>query len=237
MSLCVMTKPYCHALRSLHGIEIDTELMQMRLPLDKLLDARAKMHSLYQRKKVTLRDLQSLIGTLNFACKVIVPGRTFLRRLINLTVGVANPNHLIRLTVEARLDLAAWKLFLDQFNGESLCLVDDWLSSDCIRLYSDASGLGFAAIYGKRWVQGEFSPAWKDVNIAVKELLPIVLAVELWGPLVANSRILFMCDNMSIVAVINSHTSRDHQIMKLLRHLVVATMTYNIHFASKHIPG
>ena len=72
--------------------------MQMRLPLDKLLDARAKIHSLYQRKKVTLRDLQSLIGTLNFACKVIVPGRTFLCRLINLTVGVANPNHLIRLT-------------------------------------------------------------------------------------------------------------------------------------------
>ena len=130
-----------------------------------------------------------------------------------------------------------WKLFLDQFNGKSFCLVDDWLSSDCIRLYSDASGFGFAAICGKRWLHGKFTPAWKDINIAVKELLPIVSAVELWGPLMANSRILFMCDNMSIVAVINSHTSRDHQIMKLLRRLVVATMTYNIHFASKHIPG
>ena len=137
---------------SLHGIEIDTELMQMRLPLDKLLDARANINSSYQRKKVTFRDLQSLIGTLNFACKVIVPGRTFLRRLINLTVGVANPNHLIRLTVEARLDLAAWNFFLDQFNGKSLCLVDDWFSLDCIRLYSRPCGFVFSAIHGKRWV-------------------------------------------------------------------------------------
>ena len=53
----------------------------------------------------------------------------------------------------------------------------------------------------------------------------------------ANSRILFMCDNMSIVAVLNSHTAKEPQIMQLLRRLVVSTMTHNIHFASKHIPG
>ena len=67
---------------SLHGIEIDTGLMQMRLPHDKLLEARYKITTVYKRKKVTLREMQSLIGTLNFACKVVMPGRTFLRRLI-----------------------------------------------------------------------------------------------------------------------------------------------------------
>ena len=88
---------------SLHGIEVDTAQMQMRLPHDKLLDARLKIDSVYRRKKVSLRQLQSLIGTLSFACKVIVPGRVFLRRVIDLTCGVHNQEHLIRLNVEARL--------------------------------------------------------------------------------------------------------------------------------------
>ena len=79
-------------------------------------------------------------------------------------------------------------------------------------------------------------PSWSHTNIAVKELLPIVLAVQLWGPIMANSRMLFMCDNMSIVAVINSRTSKDRSIMDLLRKLAIATMSHNIHFAAKHIP-
>ena len=222
---------------SLHGIEFDTIHMQMRLPQDKLASARSQVDAMCRRKKVSLREIQSLIGTLNFACKVVVPGRTFLRRLIDLIKGVSNPNHSIRLNAAARLDLSAWKLFLDQYNGISLCLSDSWLSSDCITLYSDASLHGFPAIFGKRWLQGCFPSNWANMNIAVKELLPIVLAIQLWGSLMANSLILFMCDNMSIVAVINSHTSKDAQIMRLLRQLVVATMLHNIHFASKHIPG
>ena len=222
---------------SLHGIEVDTTQMQMRLPPDKLLDARAKIDSVYRPKKVSLRQLQSLIGTLSFACKVIVPGRVFLRRVTDLTCGVHNQEHMIRLNVEARLDLSTWRIFLDSFNGMSMFLSNEWVSSDAVRLFSDASALGFAAIYGTHWFQGRFPPSWSHTNIAVKELLPIVLAVQLWGPLMANSRMLCMCDNMSIVAVINSRTSKDRSIMDLLRKLAIATMSHNVHFAAKHIPG
>ena len=88
---------YPTTLVSLHDIEVDTAQMQMRLPQDKLLDARLKIDSVYRRKKVSLRQLQSLIGTLSFACKVIVPGRVFLRRVIDLTCGEHNQEHLIRL--------------------------------------------------------------------------------------------------------------------------------------------
>ena len=72
-----------------------------------------------------------------------------------------------------------------------LCLSDSWLSSDCITLYSDASLQGFAAIFGKRGLQGCFPSNWANMNIAVKELLPIVLAIQLWGSLMANSTTIF----------------------------------------------
>lgn len=80
-----------------HGIEVDTVLMQARLPQDKLETAIDLVKSFSRRKKVTLMELQSCIGTLQFAAKVVVGRRPFLRRLINLTKGVVKPHFHIRL--------------------------------------------------------------------------------------------------------------------------------------------
>ena len=71
-----------------HGIEVDTLVMQARLPQDKLDAAITLVKSFKRRKKVTLRELQSCIGTLQFAAKVVVGGRPFLRRLYDLIKGI-----------------------------------------------------------------------------------------------------------------------------------------------------
>ena len=87
------------------GIELDTENSVARLPMEKLNSAFRLVKNFKSRKKVTLQELQSLIGTLNFACSVIVPGRAFLRRIIDLTIGIKHPKHYIRLSREAKADL------------------------------------------------------------------------------------------------------------------------------------
>ena len=124
-----------------HSIEVDTELMEARLPLDKLDDVLNLVTGFARRKKVTLRELQSLIGMMNFACKVTVPGRPFLHRLIDLTIGISRPNFHIRLNNEARLDLAAWLMFLQSFNGILVLLDEHWISSEKLELFTDASNL------------------------------------------------------------------------------------------------
>lgn len=75
------------------GIELDTCFMEARLPDDKIQKIKLALAAVSKKKKIKLhvRDLQSLIGLLNFACYVVVPGRAFLRRLINLTIGVSKP--------------------------------------------------------------------------------------------------------------------------------------------------
>ena len=82
-----------------------------------------------KRKRVTLKEVQSLNGLLNFACSVIVPGRAFLRRLIDLTIGVRSPKFSIRLTRSVKEDLNVWLSFLAQYNRKSLflpCLEQFW---------------------------------------------------------------------------------------------------------------
>ena len=64
------------------GITLDTALMEARLSEDKLAKCRTQLADFCARKSVTLKELQSLIGLLNFACCVVVPGRPFLRRQI-----------------------------------------------------------------------------------------------------------------------------------------------------------
>ena len=62
--------------------------MEARLPVDKLTCIQETLRQWTNRKSATLQELQSLIGTLQFACKVICPGRPFLQRIIHLSKGI-----------------------------------------------------------------------------------------------------------------------------------------------------
>ena len=132
------------------GITIDTELMEARLPEEKLDKCLSQLSYFCSRKSATLKELQSLIGLLNFACCVVVPGRAFLRRLIDLTRGVRKPTHHVRLTRESKYDLQVWLNFLRSYNGKSFFLGSRWYTSKTLKLFTDAAGsLGYAAIFGK----------------------------------------------------------------------------------------
>ena len=80
---------------SFAGIELDSILMEARLPQKKLVKCQALILAFLKRRKVSLQEIQSLTGLLNLACSVVVSGRAFLRRLIDLTLGVKRPHFLI----------------------------------------------------------------------------------------------------------------------------------------------
>ena len=109
---------------SVHGIELDTVAMEARLPADKLENLSALLSKYKCRKRIQLGELQSILGHLNFACKVVKPGRCFMRRLYDLTCGKINKHHYIKLNAESRADLATWSSFLDQYNGSVEFQVD-----------------------------------------------------------------------------------------------------------------
>lgn len=69
--------------------------MEARLPAEKIDKCLGLLSNFLRRKKVTLKEIQTLIGLLNFACLVVVPGQAFLRRLIDLTIGIRAQHHYI----------------------------------------------------------------------------------------------------------------------------------------------
>ena len=137
------------------GIELDCSKNEARLPHEKVEKCLLAIHSLLGRKKVILKELQSLIGLLNFVCSVVNPGRVFLRRPLNLTIGIKHSHHFIRLTTEAKKDLRLWETFTSSFNGKSFLLEDDWGTSYSLRFYTDsAQSSGYRLIFGKQWAYG-----------------------------------------------------------------------------------
>ena len=191
---------------------MDSVSFEARLPLDKIDKCLSLIANFLTRKKVTLREIQSLTGMLNFACSVVVPGRAFLRRLIDLTVGVHSPHHYVRINREVKADLQLWQSFLTSFNGRSFFLEDVWDSSDKLELYTDAAGsLGFGAVFGRKWCYGKWPDNWLHQNIAMLEFYPIVLSLYLWDHQMQNRCILFLTDNEALVYVINKQSCEDRK--------------------------
>ncbi|VDI30344.1 Hypothetical predicted protein [Mytilus galloprovincialis] len=81
------TEGPCHKLEYL-GIFLDTINMEAYLPLEKVLRIQEIIEYFSKRNSCTKRELLSLLGHLNFACRVIVPGRSFVSHLIKLSTTV-----------------------------------------------------------------------------------------------------------------------------------------------------
>lgn len=63
------------------GIEIDSVRMEVRLPQEKLGELRSTLKRWRGMKSCCRKDLESIVGSLNHACKAVRPGRAFKRRL------------------------------------------------------------------------------------------------------------------------------------------------------------
>jgi len=68
------------------GLELDSAAMEAHLPQDKLIYLRSYIVDWQSRSCCSLKDLQELIGFLQFCVQVIPHGRTFIRGLINFSM-------------------------------------------------------------------------------------------------------------------------------------------------------
>ena len=200
------------------GIELDSVALEIRLPAGKLQRLRAALVDWEGRRSATKQHLQSIIGHLSHAAKVVKPGRTFLRELIRTMTIPKAGFHMVRLNAQCRADIVWWSTFVSTWNGVSLfpgLPMGEVITSDA----SGSWGCGaFRSQHPLSWFQLQWPPAWADVNIAVKELVPVTLSAAIWGHTWHKQRIVFKSDNIAMMVIaLNKRSAKDPRLSHLLR--------------------
>lgn len=126
------------------------------------------------------RDLNKIMFLFKDISIPIKQSKTFLPCTLLTFLGI----ELDSAVMEKRLPqdkLMAWStcIFLNCFNRKSLFLSDHWENSVLLQLCTDASNIGFGCYLGNQYFSGVWPKAWESYHITVKELFPIVLAVQL----------------------------------------------------------
>lgn len=165
---------------------------------------------------------------------MVKPGRTFLRRLIDLSTKVKGLYHHIDITADTREDLRVWGMFLTSWNGQSF-IPEPPVTSLALELFTDASQLGYGGFFKGQWFSEPW-PSHPDRHIACLEFFAVFTAVSTWSYKLSNKQIVFT-DNESIVFIWESGTTKDKPTMILVRELFFVSTKHNIHIIFRHIPG
>ena len=226
------------------GYELDTVSMQIRIPIEKVLQVLEKVNNALASKKITLKELQSLTGSLAFCAKAMPSARAFIRRMYASMSQAKRPHHRIRLTKGIKEDLVMWQTFLTKFNGISYMLDSDWTSSSQLQLQTDSAGgscLGCGAYFQGDWAFLRWPESWNDSDIlrdiSFLELVPVALAVCLWKDRFIGKRILFESDNMAVMHFLNTKSGKSERVMSLVRQIVLWSLQFNFIINSSHVRG
>ena len=156
-----------------------------------MLQAQEKIKFILCSKSVYVWEIQALTGLLNFITRVVCPGRAFLWCLYD-SIANQNPEHHVNVTASIKKDLRAWMSFLTDFECYRPFPSKYTDDSDSLHFYTDPTakvGLGFSCYFDGEWTFGQWDSEFlnSEPSIALLELIPIVIAMEIWGNHIQNN--------------------------------------------------
>lgn len=206
------------------GILFDTITMTLSLTEEKMREIIYELQQWVNRTSCTLRQMQSLVGKLNFAAGVVRSGRIYMSRLINtLRNKEANTKGKIELSPENLNDVQWWLEHIKLYNGipiESKMVAQKWEAPGSVwNTDSSATGLGGWSVKTGKFFHYTLEPHFRELDINSLECLALMLCVRKWAKENQGKRILINCDNQTTVTIVNSGASRNKFLQACLREL------------------
>ena len=219
------------------GIVLNRPTVQgtLELPHNTLCSLKEALIKFRNCVKVTKRNLQSILGKLNWATQCIYGGRFYMRRIIDKITTLSKPWHRTRVTKDMRADADWWIHYLNVFNGLTPMVESRPAAPLCI----DACNSGTGAYYNGECLYTPWSawPGTASLHINYKEVLSLEPAVKYWAPLWKNKKIFVHTDNQAAAGIINKAMAKDKFVMNSLRHIFWYSAIYNFRLRAIYYPG
>ena len=113
------------------GIICDTDKLVLEIPDDKLKDIHRILLCWIDKIFAKLKEIQSLVGKLNFIASCVKPDRIFMSRLLNWLRDVYGQSSNISVPTLVQKDIKWWLSVLPLYNGISM-MCEEWCRSDDI---------------------------------------------------------------------------------------------------------
>ena len=234
------------------GLVIDTTLMEIQLPVEKLNRYRTELEEWRDKTEANKIELQSLLGKLVHASRAISHGRSFYQHLLEALRDYNNNNYYddktqIKLTPYTRSDIKWWYQFIHTWNGIGLIppVLSDYQLQEQHQLYTDACQTGMGAFFaGKQytlhsWDTNELKRALRKQTISMPylELLSLIHSINIWKDELKGKALILHCDCKPVVDAINTGRSYEAHMMDLLRTFIYIINLNKIFIHCIHIPG
>jgi hypothetical protein len=221
------------------GIQFDTVKMTMEITPDRLVEITNLTKYWLGQTHITKRQLQQLLGKLQFVCKCVRQGRVFLARLLSFLRTFGHKGSEVKTVPgDAVKDINWFYCFMSVYNGVSVMPATEWESPD-VSIATDACLLGCGGVCDKGFFHAGFPEfiAKLELHISELELLAIIVAVKIWSDFCLGRRITVLCDNEASVYAINKGRVRDSFMEAALRELAYVTAVAQCEVRARHIAG
>ena len=112
------------------------------------------------------------------------------------------------------------------------------------QLFTDSAGnsqFGCGVYFKEAWTFLQWPEIWMNSeilsDITYLEMVPIALACYLCKDRFCSLKICFNCDNMAVVQILNSKSSKSERVMSLVRPIVMWSMQFSFNIMAVHVPG
>ena len=220
------------------GIGIHAERLSMYIPQDKKQKMKDKLKKFLAVKAPQVKMWQSLAGSLNHIAQVIVCGKIYLSSIYESLSGILSQRQDKRrkISAEVRSDLNVWFMLLDCIPEKAFKIFSP-SESTCMDISTDASSsVGYGCVLGNNWFAGRWPPG-KKCNIAVLELYPIYMVLQLLRGSIMDTAVNVYTDNHALVSVLNKLYCRDPALRQLMRPITEICIEQNLLIVAKHISG
>ena len=214
------------------GILFDTINRTISIPVEKLQEIIQTCNQWSDKRSCTKNQLQSLLGSLLYITKCVRPARYFLNRMLQVLRDNVNVNRIL-LPADFHKDLNWFLTFLNSYNGVTIYDIRP-ISG---QIYLDACLTGLGGSFKNMVYTIPLPVGFENYSIVHLEMVNIVAALKIWGPMWRDTRIQIYCDNLAVVQVLNSGGSRDSILSTCARNVWLLSALYNISIQFSHIAG